>query len=103
MPVRGAASAIRILAVQDSDDFNCSRVESIGDKDAPIADTEPPFIGPIPQAFDVAGSGARVPFYGVNDAGAGRPIQLLQIAERTTGKRDSPDQRPSSRLTSSRV
>ena len=98
-----AASAIRILAVHDSYNLDSSQVESVGDKNAPVADTEPPFIGASPQAFDVAESGARVPFDGVNDAGARRPIQLLQIPEGTTRERDAPGQRSSSRFTSSRV
>ena len=89
--------------MQDPDDLDNPNIESIGDKNAPVADTEAPFIGAMPKAFDVAGSCAQVPFDGVNDAGARRPIQSLQVAERTTRERNRPDQRSSSRFTSSRL
>lgn len=98
-----AASAIRILAVHNSDNLDNSQVESIGDKNAPVADPEPPFMAAIPKAFDVAESCTRVSFDGVNDTGARRSIELLQIAEGTTRERDGPGQRSSSRFTWSRV
>lgn len=98
-----AASAIRILAVHDSYNLDSSQVESVGDKNAQVADTESPFFGTIPRALDVAESCACVLFDGVNDAGTRWPIQVLQIPEGTTRERDDPRQRSNSRFTSSKV